>query len=293
MRTDGVAFQAHQIDEHRLASRVVAQTFTIKVLQPVRRADGSERFPVLYAPDSDYFFGGFEAMARELQLLGETPRFILVGIGYEDSSAVELLRWRDFATPKLREPWRETLQRLAESPLLNCPELLQTVMHTTDAAQFLQFIIEELMPFVGSRYPTRANENAYFGYSLGGFFGLYALCTRPNAFQHYILGSPGTSYKGRNFGIELIEGLLQSKQAVDAKVFLSVGELEEFKAEHEPVELVTSYYRLAKLLKKAAIPGLELTGRVFPGETHATAWTLAFIHGLKSLLGPADSVPFW
>src|SRR5579859_762076 len=292
MKERELTFWPHQIDEHLIQSQFVAERFRVKVLQPIRRADGSERFSVLYATDSDYFFGGYESMARELQGLGEAPRFILVGIGYENSAAVELLRWRDFATHEMREPRREALRKLAEWPAINRTDLLPVVLDTTDATQFLRFIAEELMPFIDAKYPTLPTENDYYGYSAGGLFGLYALFSLPNAFRHFILGSPGTSYMGRDFAIELTQGFIESKHALNAKVYLSVGELEEFRAGHEPYELVTSYYRLAKELKKFAIPGLELTNRVFPGETHATAWTLAFIHGLKWLLGPADSVPF-
>ena len=288
-----VAFQAHEIKEHLIESRVVAQTFKIKVLQPISRTDGSERFAVLYATDSDLFFGAFAGMASELQSLGETPRFILVRIGYQNSGALELLRWRDFATHSMRAPHRGILQQVAEAPLLDGAYDLDTIMEGTDAAQFLQFVTEELMPFVAAQYPTLAGDNNYFGYSAGALFGLYTLFTRPNTFRRYILGSPASSYQRRDFGLELASDFIKSKEPMDAKVYMSVGELEEFKRGHEHLELVTGYYRLTKFLKQSAIPGLDLKGRVFPGETHATAWTLAFIHGLKTLFGPVDQVPYW
>lgn len=292
--TERVAgFRAHEFAEHRLQSQIVAETFTVRVLMPVSRSDGSERFSVLYTTDSDFFFGGYESIARELQALGETPRFILVGIGYENSGAVELLRWRDFATHGMREPRRDIVHKLAQSPLINRPDLLHAVLNTTDATQFLQFITDELMPFINAQYPTLPDENDYYGYSAGGLFGLYALFTKPHTFKRYIIGSPGTSFRGRDFAIELIQEFIRSKQTINAKVFLSVGEFEEFHADHDPYELVTSYYRLTKFLRRSAIPGLDLKNQVFPGETHATAWTLALIHGLKTLLGPAASVPFW
>lgn len=293
MKAKNIAFQVHEVEEHLIQSDVVAQTFKVKVFQPISRTDGSDRFSVLYATDSDLFFGAFASMASELQSLGETPRFILVGIGYQDSCASELLRWRDFAPHAMRAPHRGILEQVAESALCDGVDDLDTIMETTDAAQFLQFITQELMPFITARYPTLDNENSYFGYSAGALFGLYTLFTRPNTFRRYILGSPAASYKGRDFGLELAKEFLEKRQAMDAKVYISVGELEEFKRGHEYLELVTGYYRLTKFLKRSAIPGLELKGRVFPGETHATAWALAFIHGLKALFDPVDRVPYW
>lgn len=293
MKRSEIGFRVPEIEEHLIQSRVVAEAFKVKVLRPVSRSDGSERFPVLYATDSDLFFGGYESIARELQARGETPRFILVGIGYENSNAMDILRWRDFVSREMREPNRDTIQKMARAPLVNRPDLLQAVLDTTDATQFLQFITDELIPFVDERYPTLSGENDYFGYSLGGLFGLYALFTRPHTFKRYILGSPGTFFGGKDFGVELAEAFIQSERVCAAKVFLSVGELEEFGPLQERYEMVTSYYRLAKSLKRSGIPGLDVTGRVFPGETHATAWPLAFIHGLKALFGPAEQVPFW
>ena len=80
---------------------------------------------------------------------------------------------------------------------------------------------------------------------------------------------------------------------MSARVFLSVGELEEFHAASTHFALVTGYIQLVKFLGQAGIAGLDLTTRIFPGETHATAWTAAFSQGLKSLFGPAATVPFW
>lgn len=293
MKQSEVGFRVPEIEEHVIQARVVAEKFKVKVFQPVSRSDRSERFSVLYATDSDLFFGGYESIARELQARGETPRFILVGIGYENSSAMDILRWRDFATHEMREPSRDTIQKMARAPLVNRPDLLPAVLDTTDATQFLQFITDELMPFISNRYQTRPGENDYVGYSLGGLFGLYALFNKPSAFNRYIIGSPGTFFGGRDYGVELAQAFVRSKRLSTAKVFLSVGELEEFGPLQEPYEMVTSYYRLAKCLKRSAIPGLDVRGQIFPGETHATAWPLAFIHGLKALFGPADQVPFW
>jgi len=77
-----VLYKAREITEHLIESRFVASVFKVKVVTPLRLADESERFPVVYATDSDEFFGGLSTLAYELQLLAETPRFILVAIGY-------------------------------------------------------------------------------------------------------------------------------------------------------------------------------------------------------------------
>jgi len=149
-----------------------------------------------------------------------------------------------------------------------------------------------LIPWVNRTYPTDPANSSYFGYSAGGTFGLYTLFTAPETFQHYIIGSPGTSYDGDNFGIELANTWLQSGKRIDTRLFMSVGENEEFKRGFAKFDLVSGYYRLARLLRNTPIPGLEVTLRTFPEEIHSTAWTAAFTHGVRALLGPAGPAAF-
>jgi predicted alpha/beta superfamily hydrolase len=279
-------YRAPQLAEHVIDSTFVSDRFTVKVLQPKMRTDNSERFPVVYVTDGDEFFGGLSALANELQAFRETRPFILVAIGYANTQAADLLRMRDLVTHPIRRRFREVIDQLAHSQVH--PEFhdLRMITNTTDAADFLRFIREELMPFINSHYPVVRGDNNYYGYSAGGTFGLYTLFTQPETFRRYILGSPATSYDGDHFGIELVDRFRTSEGKLKAQLFLSVGELEEFLAKFD---LTTGYYRLANHLRAAAISGLDLTTRLFLDETHATAWTLAFSHGLRTLLPPIDA----
>jgi predicted alpha/beta superfamily hydrolase len=286
------AFTDYEVQSHSIASRFVAQTYRIRVLLPMRRADESERFPVVYATDGDDLFDGLAVFSKSLQLHGETPRFILVGIGYEPAGAAAVLRWRDFATPDIRVRFEQELRAVAESPLVSGLDDFGVVSGTTDARDFLRFICEELMPFVNERYPTVPDDTCYSGYSAGGTFGLLTLFTQPQSFGRYILGSAATSYDGEQFMVPLAREFSRSGAALNAKVFLSVGELEEFKRGLEQFDLVSGYTLLAKFLALERIPGLDLTLRLFPNETHASAWGPAFSHGLRAVFGPADQVPY-
>ncbi len=293
VQTVSRGYRPAAVAEHLIASQVVAQVFRIRVLQPVRRADNSERFPVLYVTDADSVFDALASLASILQGAGETPRFVVVGIGYENTAAAAVLRWRDFPTHDIRALFHEEIRQINESPLVASLDDLNAVMQATDAREFLHFTRQELMPFVADHYPTLPNDSSYFGYSAGSIFGLYTLFAQPDAFKRYILGSPATSYDGHNFAVELAQHFSNSGRTMDAKVFMSVGELEEFKRGHGPLGLVSGCYLFAKYLRNSPIRNLDLTFRVFPGETHATSWTLAFAHGLRALFGSVDQVPYW
>jgi len=282
-------YRAVEVQEHLIPSSAVSQTFSVKVFQPVSRSDGSERFPVVYATDADEVFGALACLSRSLHDSGETPRFILVGIGYE--GACIALRSRDLFTHEIRKHLDAEIR--AETPLAGTAADLSIITRTTDANDFLRFIREELMPFVNSHYPTVAGDDSFVGYSAGATFGLFALFSQPETFRRYILGSPCTSYNSTNFAIDLAQRFIESGRTAAADVFLSVGELEEFKRGTERFDFVSGLYRLVKFLNQASLPGLHLTFKVFPSETHATAWPPSFVHGLKTVFGPVDAVPYW
>jgi predicted alpha/beta superfamily hydrolase len=288
-----VSYKPHEIREHVVESQVVAQTFRTRVLKPIHQADDAERFPVVYMTDADDSFDALATLASYLQLSGETPRFILVGIGYGDVGRANLLRMRDLFTHSIRAHFLKEIERVARSPLVCWPGHLNAITGTTDAGQFLQFIRTELMPFVAAHYPALDDDNSYYGYSAGGAFGLYTLLTQPDTFKRYILGSPATSYAGHHFGVELVSDFVKSGAQTRAKVFMCVGELEEFQRGLTQYDLVTGYYLLVKFLKKSAIAGLDLISEVFPKETHNTAWTLAFTHGVRALFGRLEHAPPW
>jgi len=285
------AYKPYEVSEHLIESSFVKETFRIRVLQPIRLAGDSETFPVLYLTDGDDYFDGIVSLTKSLQVCGEVPRFIVVGIGYSESGNAEILRLRDLLTHEVRQNFLDVVNNLACSALITGITSIERVTKTTDSIEFLRFVGDELMPFLQARYPINAGDNNYFGYSAGATFGLHALFSRPQLFKRYILGSPALSYHGKNFGVELASKFVALAQPAEASVFMSVGELEEFK--YPEVGFVTGHYGLAKYLCSEKIPGLRLTLRVFSQETHATAWTLAFCHGARELFGPAAQVEFW
>ena len=286
-------YRPPEIQEHVIASRFVSQQFVIKVLRPICLTQKQSEYPVLYVTDSDDYFSGLACIANILQLFGDARPFILVGIGYGQVGEARLLRWRDFATHSIRLHYREMLEKLAGSELVDKAVTLERVTGTTDAADYLAFIRQELMPFIKAHYPALPDDNAYVGYSAGGCFGLYTLFTAPETFKRYIIGSPSTSHAGHHFGIELASAFKRSKKRANADVFLSVGELEEFERGFEDLDFVTGYYQLVKFMRACTVPGLGLTSRVFSGETHATTWMLSFSHGLRTLLPPLECSADW
>lgn len=274
------------VQEHRLESKFVDQTFRISVWHPPKAAE-FEQLPVLYATDGDFFFGGCTDLARSLQAAQECASFILVAIGYGSPRAAALLRARDLYTHEVRRYFHKALQAYAASQKSSVGVELETVTHTTDSSEFLRFIQRELVPFINERYRVVPNDAAYFGYSAGGGFGLRTLCSEPATFKRYLLGSPATSYGAHHYALEWIEAARRVGLAMDAKLFASVGDLEEMDDGLENCNMVSGFHRLVAELALHPLPGLTLTWRAFPGETHASAWSQAFSHGVRALFPPS------
>jgi len=57
------------------------------------------------------------------------------------------------------------------------------------ADQFLNFMKNELIPYINKTYPSDG-ENTLFGHSFGGVFVTYALLTEPQLFDSYIAADP-------------------------------------------------------------------------------------------------------
>jgi len=251
--------------------------------------------PALYLTDANSYFAACSGAAALLQAFTlEGPRFLLIGIGYPGDSPVagECLRTRDLALPGFPDfatghPAYAALDGMLE------PEDRMTF---GAAPAFQQFLCDDLIPRVESRYATLPSERAFFGHSLGGAFGLHAALTRPEVFRNLILSSPALTYDGvtpsgiehRDMDLLLGRTLTAASQgtiAPNTRVFLSVGSEEEFEPGLANWRFTSSCHRLAAILRTASLQAFKF--EAFPGERHATSPLLAFSHGVQFLFAGA------
>ena len=271
-------FLAPEVTELLVGSSSIEGRFRIRVFVPIRDRLRCEAFPVLYATDADYFFPTLCDIASQIQMYGEMQRAVIVGIGYEQTADAHALRWRDFLTFEQRDAFGEVIDSVVSSPFLAGSQTVQAIRDRSDARHFARFIQSELAPMIEARYPVRRGPRGYLGYSAGATFGLQLMGIAPELCSTLILGSPAVSYGRAELAAQLTQSI-PHHLAVQRCVFLSVGEQEEFGS---PYRFCSGYYSVAELLQAIA-PELHLVRRIFPGETHATAWLPAFAHGLKAM----------
>ena len=95
------------------------------------------------------------------------------------------------------------------------------------ADQFLSFLIEELRPALAKRYPIDPERQTLMGHSLGGFFSLFALAKRPEAFRNYVAISPSLWWDENRLVSETGEATPLAAQGSAHHVLLVMAQDEE------------------------------------------------------------------
>ncbi|RWO95893.1 MAG: alpha/beta hydrolase [Mesorhizobium sp.] len=228
-------------------------------------------WPVLYMTDGNAMIGTAVDAVRVqagYPLGTNVGDGIIVAIGYPVAGAYDPLRrsW------DLGPPPGNTYPPFHDGG----PEV-----RTGGAEEFLTFIEDELKPWVATRARIDSGRQALYGHSFGGLFALYALFTRPLAFQTWIAASPAIYWEDR-----LIDRFLQAFEAavpggLRTQVILSAGEYETEKLapfqigaadeakrlEHKKVTRTDEFARqMAERL--GTIPGLSAGFELHAGENH-------------------------
>ena len=239
---------------------------------------------MLYVTDANGLFAGAVEMVRFMQLSAHLPPLLVIGVGYRKGGIDEtiLLRARDF-TPTFDPGFQRWF-----------PE--HTLMGGAD--RFLAFFRDELQPWVRSNYRVDEHDAAYFGHSLGGLFGTYALLTEPDTFSRYGIGSPSLWWHDdMMFGYEA--RYAATHDDLPARAFFAVGaredhdgrqweasrlpEAERRKAGLRYIDMVADTERMVASLRSREYPSLEVDGIVLPDEFHVTVQHVNLSRALRSL----------
>ena len=243
--------------------------------------EGTDAPAVLYLTDANGQFGGTVDAIRLMQLSRHLPPLLVVGIGYRVATLADTIhqRTRDL-TPSA---W---------------PAYTRFEPERTDmggAPAFLAFIREELMPWVGDRYSS-SPDATYFGHSLGGLFGTYALLRAPDTFSRYVIGSPSLLV-ARPAIFDQEAEYAATHDDLAARVFFGIGadETHEGRAREASyldatgrakagaiyLDMVDDMQRFVDQLAGRNYPNLRLRREVFPDEFHITVPFVNLSRGLR------------
>jgi predicted alpha/beta superfamily hydrolase len=137
--------------------------------------------------------------------------------------------------------------------------------------KFLQFIKEELMPYVQHQYHP-APYAILSGHSLGGLMTVYCLINHPDYFNAYIAISPSLQWDNNAILKQATQKLTSGK---DLKRILFFTDANEDSLFHQ------NQVELEVLLKQKNMAWLHFTRAFYPGETHTSEPVKAFYDGIR------------
>lgn len=258
MSIEHINVTINNTEQHIVSSKIVGDTFKISAALPKNYDESGKKYPVIYLLDANIFFNLVTDTARLLQFGQEIPESIIVGIGYPDDSKHLHLRCRDYL------PTKNDISEISGG-----------------ADKFLEFMLNELLPFVEERYRINSDDTVLVGDSYSGLFGLYTLFHKPESFKSYVIGSPSIYWDNAvTFDYEKIYA--STHVDLKANVFLSVGALEAI-YEPEFAAMVANVEKLRDILLDRNYQGLKLTSHIFENETHLSVIPATMSRGLRTV----------
>lgn len=142
------------------------------------------------------------------------------------------------------------------------------------ARQFLQFISEELFPYIEERFRTHSFR-ILEGHSFGGLFCVYALMEHPELFDSYIVAAPALWWNNEEMAQNAIS-FFSKKEELNKTVFFGVGGGEGWGMKQELI-------RYVDVIKEHQPDGLRWVYKEVGDEDHMASRLLLNYHGLKFL----------
>ena len=234
-------------------------------------ARASERFPVIFLLDADYSFAITRNLVRHFTDRGQAQESIIVGVAYpdadDDMDVYHRTRTRDY-TPSftLENGYGPEIQKLSGG-----------------APVFLKLLADEVLPEIDRRYRTLPHERMLVGNSFGGIFAVYALLTRPDLFERFLIVSPSLWYDNKMI-FSVAQRFIAMHHELPVKVFYAVGS-EENTPPPEGSAMVDDLKSFVALMNAGNLAGYDASLTIFDGETHNSVFPAAVSRGLRVLYG--------
>jgi predicted alpha/beta superfamily hydrolase len=251
---------------HNFHSKTNGQDYKLFVSLPDSYSvKDSVHYPVLYLLDGNPFFPLLQSMQKFYFTGEELPEMIIVGIGYHVNTVMESMpnRTLDY-TPTNDTSFDNMLTKE-----------LKMRIKSGGASSFLKTLRNDILPFVDSQYKT-SKDRAIAGHSFGALFGAYVLFHQPELFNRYLLSSVSMPWDKDEMLQEELNFFKAGNRVLNARVYVTVGDKEE--SNMKPL-----MKQLVKSMREHNYQGLVLEEHVLENESHTSAITTAFNHGMRAL----------
>ncbi len=237
--------------EYPLQSTVLGQRRSLSIYLPPSYTARRKPLPVLYlldgGPAQDFMpVAGLSTLAY---LSGQYREFIVVGI-QSDDRRFELTTPSENAFDKSQIP------------------------HNGGADDFRRFVLDEVKPFVESRYRT-SGEDVLLGESLAGLFVVDTFLRAPRSFDHYIAVSPSVWWRDGELARSAAARFDSGDFAWPSSLYLTVGDEQD---------IGRSLVPLVEALRRAEPKRFRWWFEPQPDEHHNTIYHPATVRALRRIL---------
>jgi predicted alpha/beta superfamily hydrolase len=232
----------------QIHSSTLNETRSLLIATPEGYNQETDRYPVLYLLDGDENFVQTVGIVRSLAESERIPPMLVVAIANTE-------RTRDLT------PHTEVENEIRFHP------------KNGGADAFLQFVSEELTPYIDQHYRTRPYK-VLVGHSLGGLFAVYALVSNPKLFNAYIAIDPTLSWNNQSV-LSKAETFFKSTGALSADFYIT--------ATDAGGPALSADYKLCGILTQRTPKEFRWTFKQMPGETHISIPHQSIYSGLDHI----------
>ena len=255
-RVSGAAREMFNVSDFILKSKsgekykifIARQKNVARYDRVVFMVDANAQFPILLNSYAKIYANGAKQNAKAVPKLSKTV--LIVGIGYDSPLAYDTKRRTRDLTPAASG---------------------EEYANGGGAAEFYDFVKDELFPLVDKKYSTAKSDKIYFGHSFGGLFGIYALLRDDGIFDEFFIASPSLWWgESQLIRDALDEGKLRSN--LKAKFIMLVAGSREMRKGKTDKAGILKAADLAEILKAR---GLSCEFRLYEGASHGEVIPLA------------------
>jgi predicted alpha/beta superfamily hydrolase len=257
-------------------AQALNRDYEVIVALPESYRTSKQRYPVLFVTDANYAFPVVRNIAQRLSKHAGLEEVIVVGLSYSKGDSGVFSRRRDYTPTTPRN------QSYA-------PDMPGRAPAFGEADAYGRFISAEVFPLIAAHYRADMNRKVFIGHSYGSLLGLQVLLSRPDSFEHYILGSPSLWFdNGVMFDREAIHA--KGHKDMPASVYFGIGGNETLAAgkkrsrSEDDADMVADLLEFDRTLTSRRYPSLQTRVEVFAGEDHASVFPFLLTHGLRAYL---------
>ncbi len=249
-----------------LYSKTLKESREIYVQVPASYSpENAQKYPLVFILDGEVFLPAVTSVL-DFYSGGFMPEMVLIGISNRKN------RIRDLTT--------STINTMYDRPFNQ---------KNGEAANFIKFMEEELIPFVEEKYPV-TNYRTIIGHSYGGLFALYSLMYHPYLFANYLAIDPSLDWDNQ-YLVKQATTLLGSQSYKGKSLFMSLGGQLHMQDPGITIDNVLqdsseftifarSNLTFSKLVRQNASNGLFFEWKFYPRDLHGTLTYPSIMDGL-------------